>query len=83
MNSVNVTSQAKTQLPEEEKLQEKLRPKTAIYKHNLIFLIFCNFVTSKIKGIHARATISHRERVCACKYMHTYIFRGYEVTSRK
>ena len=39
MNSVNVTSQVKTQLPEEEKLQEKLRPKTAIYKHNLIFLI--------------------------------------------
>lgn len=38
MNSVNVTSQAKTQLPEEEKLQEKLRPKTAIYKHNLSFL---------------------------------------------
>jgi hypothetical protein len=66
MNSVNVTSQAKTQLPEEEKLQEKLRPKTAIYKHNLIFLTFCNFVTSKIMGIHASATIPHtRARVCA------------------
>lgn len=65
MNNVNVTSQVKTQLPEEEKLQEKLRPKTAIYKHNLIFLIFCNFVTSKIKGIHASATIPHtRARVC-------------------
>ena len=83
MNNVNVTSQVRTQLPEEEKLQEKLRPKTAIYKHNLIFLIFCNFVTSKIKGIHARATTSLRERVCACKYMHTCIFRGYEVTSYK
>lgn len=83
MNSVNVTSQAKTQLPEEYKLQEKLHPKTAIYKHNLSFLIFCNFVTSKIKGIHARATIPHRERVCACEYMHTYIFSGYEVTSCK
>jgi hypothetical protein len=65
MNNVNVTSQVKTQLPEEEKLQEKLRPKTAIYKHNLIFLIFCNFVTSKIKGIHARAKTSiARARVC-------------------
>ena len=83
MNSVNVTSQAKTQLPEGEKLQEKLRPKTAIYKHNLISLIFCNFVTSKIKGIHASATNPHRERVRACKYMHTCIFRGYEVTSCK
>jgi hypothetical protein len=83
MNNVNVTSQAKTQLPEEEKLQEKLRQKTAIYKHNFIFLIFCNFVTSKIKGIHASATIPHRERVCACKYMHTYILSGYEVTSCK
>lgn len=83
MNSANVTSQAKTQLSEEEKLQEKLRLKTVIYKHNFSFLIFCNFVTSKIKGIHARATTSLRERVCACKYMHTYIFRGYEVTSYK
>ena len=65
MNNVNVTSQANTQLPEEEKLQEKLRSKTAIYKHNLSFLIFCNFVTSKIKGIHARATTSiTRARVC-------------------
>lgn len=65
MNNVNVTSQANTQLPEEEKLQEKLRPKTAIYKHNLSFLIFCNFVTSKIMGIHASATIPHtRARVC-------------------
>jgi hypothetical protein len=64
MNSVNVTSQAKTQLPEEEKLQEKLRQKTAIYKHNLIFLTL-NFVTSKIKGIHARAKVSiTRARVC-------------------
>ena len=65
MNNVNVTSQVRTQLPEEEKLQEKLRPKTAIYKHNLSFLIFCNFVTSKIKGIHARAKTSiARARVC-------------------
>lgn len=82
MNSVNVTSQAKTQLPEEEKLQEKLRPKTAIYKHNLSYLIFCNFVTSKIKGIHARATILHtRAHVCAKIYAHLYIFRlrGYKL----
>ncbi len=65
MNSANVTSQAKTQLSEEEKLQEKLRLKTAIYKHNFSFLIFCNFVTSKIKGIHASATIHHtRARMC-------------------
>lgn len=66
MNSVNVTSQTEMQLPEEQKLQEKLRSKTAIYKHNLIFLIFCNFVTSKIKGIHARAKTSiARAHVCA------------------
>lgn len=65
MNNVNVTSQSKTQLPEEEKLQEKLRPKTAIYKHNLISLTFCNFVTSKIMGIHARAKTSiARARMC-------------------
>lgn len=30
MNNLNVTLQANTQLSEEEKLQEKLRPKTAI-----------------------------------------------------
>jgi len=65
MNNLTVTSQAKTQLTEEYKLQEKLRSKTAIYKHNLSFLIFCNFVTSKIKGIHARAKTSiARARVC-------------------
>ena len=65
MNSVNVTSQNEMQLLEDHKLQEKLRPKTAIYKHNLSFLIFCNFVTSKIKGIHASATNPHtRARVC-------------------